>query len=195
VRYLLDLGAKPNDKPEGGSSALGKCLASSFQFRSFGYGDGLYGTRSKASKYSVSDSLDTFRLLLEHGALWRPDEAREVGWVRRNLYECQPDLTLEVVERLVKHLAGSQQTINKLIRTPAMKIHLEPVARRLAQMKFDVRMPAQKAKDERHEKLYRQRLLHELARRYDREKILSGDMGRTDPARREKIQSIRCWTR
>jgi hypothetical protein len=171
VRYLLDLGAKPNDKPDGGSSALGKCLSSSFQFRSFGYGDGWYGIRSKASKYSVSDSLDTFRLLLEHGALWRPDEAREVGWVRRNLYECEPDVTLEVVERLVKHSAGLQETINKLVRTPAMKIHLEPVARRLTQMKFDVRTRAQKAEDERHERLYRQRLLQQLARRYDREKI------------------------
>jgi hypothetical protein len=171
VRYLLDLGAKPNDKPNGGSTALGECLSSSLGLRSFRCGNGLYGTPSKASKYSVSDTLDTFRLLLEHGALWRPDDAREVGWVRRNLSECEPDVTSEIVERLVKHSAGLPETINKLLRTPAMKQHLEPVARRLAQMKFDVRTPHQKAEDERHERLYQQRLLRELARRYNREKI------------------------
>jgi hypothetical protein len=71
----------------------------------------------------------------------------------------------------MKHSAGLQETINKLIRTPAMKTHLEPVARRLAQMKFDVRTPAQKAEDERHERLHRQYFLKELARRYDREQI------------------------
>ncbi len=38
-------------------------------------------------------------------------------------------------------------------------------------MKFDVRTPAQKAEDERHERQYRQQILRELARRYDREKI------------------------
>jgi hypothetical protein len=171
VRYLLDLGAKLSDKPDGGSSALGKCLSSSFQFRSFGYGDGLYGTPSKASKYSVSDSLDTFRLLLEHRALWRPDDAREVGWVRRTLFECDPDVTLEIVERLVKHSASLQEAINKLIRTPAMRNHLVPVARRLTLMGFDVRTAEQKSEDERHERQYRQHLLDELARRYDREKI------------------------
>ncbi|MCA1602701.1 MAG: ankyrin repeat domain-containing protein [Acidobacteria bacterium] len=58
VRSLLDLGVQPNDKPNGGSTALGKCLSSSLGFRSFGYGDSLSGSPSKASKYSVSEPLD-----------------------------------------------------------------------------------------------------------------------------------------
>jgi len=171
VRYLLDLGAKPNDKPKGGSTALGKYLSSSLQFRSFGYGDSLYGSPFKASKYSVSDPLDTFRLLLERGALWRPDDAREVGQMRRNLYECEPDVTLEIVERLVKHSAGLQEAIHSLLRTPAMKKHLVPVARNLLRMGFDVRTPEQKAEDARQKERYRQWALRELASRYNREEI------------------------
>jgi ankyrin repeat protein len=75
VRYLLELGAKPNDKANGGSSSLDRCLSTSLGFRGFRY-DSYFGTPAKASKYSVSDSLDTLRLLFEHGAQWRPDEGR-----------------------------------------------------------------------------------------------------------------------
>ncbi len=56
VQYLLELGAKPNDKPNGGSTALDDCLESfrygTFRLR-FYHTD--YGRRSKASKYDVSD--------------------------------------------------------------------------------------------------------------------------------------------
>ncbi|MCA1607589.1 MAG: hypothetical protein LC775_19465 [Acidobacteria bacterium] len=146
-------------------------MSSSLGFRSFGYGDSLSGSPSKASKYSVSEPLDTFRLLLEHGALWRPDDAREIGQVRRNLYECEPDVTSEIVEQLVKHSAGLQDTIHNLLRTPAMKKHLIPAARKLGLLGFDVRTVEQKAEDERQKEVYRQWALRDLASRYNREEI------------------------
>ncbi len=67
VRYLLELGTEPNDKANGGSSALDRCLSTSLRFRDFGYSS-LYSIHSKASKYSVSETLNTAKLLLEKGA-------------------------------------------------------------------------------------------------------------------------------
>ena len=84
VRYLLELGAEPNDKPNGGSTALDRCLSTSLPFRDFQYSS-LYGIHFKASKYSVSETLNTLKLLLEKRAQWRPDEPPEIQWVRRNL--------------------------------------------------------------------------------------------------------------
>jgi hypothetical protein len=67
VPYLLELGSEPNDKANGGSSALDRCLSTSLRFRDFGYSS-LYSIHSKASKYSVSETLNTAKLLLEKGA-------------------------------------------------------------------------------------------------------------------------------
>lgn len=172
VQYLLGLGAKPNDKPNGGSTALDGCLQSfrygTLRLRFYYTG---YGRRSKASKYDVSDKRATVQLLLEQGALWRPDDARQVSDVRRSLYECEPDITLELVERLVKHTACTPDTIHDLLRTPAMKRHLMPEARKFGLMGFDIRTKEQKAEDERREEAHRKWILRDLMSRYNREKI------------------------
>jgi hypothetical protein len=126
---------------------------------------------SKASNYSVSDTLDTVKLLLEKGAQWRPDEPREIQWVRRNLLECEPDVTVELIEQLMNHTACTHDTIHDLLRTPAMKKHLTPVARKFGLMGFDIRTKEQKAEDERREHEYRRWTIRQLASRYDRQKI------------------------
>ena len=170
VRYLLELGAEPNDKPNGGSSALNRCLSTSLRFRDFHYST-LYSIRSKASKYSVSETLNTFKLLLEKGAQWRPDEPQEIQWLRRNLLECEADITVELIEQLMKHNACTHDTIHDLLRTPAMKKHLTPVSRKFGLMGFDIRTKEQKAEDERRSDEYHRWTIRQLASRYDREKI------------------------
>lgn len=149
VRYLLELGAKPNDKLNGGSAALDRCLSTSLRCESFRITSHWHGSSSKASTYSVSQTLDTFALLLDRGALLRPDNDKELAWVRRSLYECEFYVTLKVVEGLVKRAACTQETIHNLLRTPAMKKHLAPVARKLVSLGFDVRTPEQKCEDKR----------------------------------------------
>jgi hypothetical protein len=173
VRYLLELGAKPNDMANGGSTALDKCLSTSFRRESFRrrYPSTWYSTSSKASKYSVSNTLETVRLLLGHGALWRPDNAGEVTWIRRSLYECEPDVTLDMVEQLLKHTACTKDAIHNLLRTPTMKNHLAPIARRLGRLGFDVRITAQKVEDKRQKEKSRQWAIRQLASRYNREEI------------------------
>lgn len=172
VQYLLDLGAKPNDKPHGGSTALEEALSSSLRFRSFGFSSySSYGDHSKASRYAVSDTLDTARLLLEHGALWRSDDPGAVSLIRRNLFECEPDVTIELVGLLVKHEACSPDTIQDLLRTPAIKKHLIPVSWKLNRMGFDVRTAEQKVEEQRQKEAARRWAIEHLASKYDRGKI------------------------
>jgi ankyrin repeat protein len=172
VRYLLKLGAKPNDKPNGGSAALDGCLES-FHYETFRYRFSFasYGSPSKAGKYSLSNMRAMVQLLLDEGAFWRPDDADHMSRVRRSLYECEPDVMLELVERLVKHTACAQDTIRDLLRTPTMKKHLVSVATKLSWMGFEIRTTAHKAEDERQKELSRQGALRYLASRYDREEI------------------------
>jgi hypothetical protein len=153
VRYLIELGANPDDKPNGGSSALDECLER-FGFESFIHdcAFGNYSSKVKTPKYSVSKNRATIQLLLEHGALWRPDDATQVARVRRSLLECEPNVTLELVQRLTKHSACTHDTIHELLRTPAMKKHVEPVARKFFPMGFDIRTSNQKAEEERQRK-------------------------------------------
>jgi hypothetical protein len=115
--------------------------------------------------------MDTIQLLLEKGALWRPDVDRDVESVRRSLYECEPDVTVELVAQLVKHRACSDEALHNLLRTPAMKKHLVPVVRRLGLMGYDVRTREQKKEEERQKETSRQWALRELASRYDRQKL------------------------
>jgi hypothetical protein len=68
ARYLLELGAKPNDKFNGGSTALDNC------FESFGYESSRsrisstgFSNTSKATKYCVSNTRTTIQILLEKG--------------------------------------------------------------------------------------------------------------------------------
>jgi hypothetical protein len=171
VEYLLELGAKPNDKPNGGSSALDDCLRGFRYEAPIDFYQTGYGRRSKASKYKVSERLETVRLLLEQGSLWKPDDDHQLTAGRRGLFECEPDVTLELVERLVKHTACTQDTIHELLRTSAMKKHLTPEARKFGLMGFDIRTKEQKAEDERREEAHRKWILRDLMSRYNREKI------------------------
>jgi len=172
VRYLLELGARLNDKTNGGSTALGECLVG-FQYETFGYRirSGRYTPSAKAPKYAVSKTFEMLQLLLDKGALWQPDDGRELNRVRRGLYECEAEVTLELVGQLVKHRACSEDTIRQLIKTSPMKKHVLPVARKLAYMGFDIRTPEQKAEDDRQEEASRLWGLRHLASRYNRKKI------------------------
>jgi hypothetical protein len=172
VRYLVELGAKPNDKSNGGSTALDNCLET-FGYESWGYQVYFtgYGERPKASKYHIPNTRTTFQLLVKQGAHWRPEDSRQMSRVRRNLYECEPEVTLELVDQLLKNSACAQDTIFELLRTPTMREYLTPVMQKLVLLGIDVRSKRQKVEDERKKEVNRQWALRALASRYNREKI------------------------
>ena len=173
VRYLLGIGASVNDQPNGGSKALTECLSSGISHAIFRYQlrSSWYGSSSKASKYAIEEAITTIDVLLEWGARWLPEDSGELNRVRRNLFECEPEVTVEIVERLLKRSACTPATVSDLLRTPAIKKHLTAVVRKLRLSGFDVRTVEQKAEDEKQKERYRELTLRELASRYNREEI------------------------
>jgi hypothetical protein len=121
LEYLLEMGANPNDKANGGSSALDTVL----RHLSF-VGFDPYNRKGLKLKYEVSRSLDCVRVLLAHGAIWNPEEAYELNSLRRTLLECEPDVTIELLQLFHKHNACPAERVHRLLRTPRMKDHLKP---------------------------------------------------------------------
>jgi hypothetical protein len=120
LEYLLQIGANPNDKPNGGSSALDTALRD----LNFARLD-VYDSKRLKSKYDVSRPLDCVRELLSHGAIWNPD-TYEVNSLRRTLLECEPDVTIELLQIFRKHNACPAEKVHRLLGTPRMKEHLKP---------------------------------------------------------------------
>jgi hypothetical protein len=171
VEYLLELGAKPNEKSNGGSSALDECLRGFRYEAPINFYQADHGRKPMASKYKVTERLKTVQLLLEQRALWRPDDKYQLTEARRGLFECEPEVTLDLVEQMVKHEACTQAALNNLLGTPAIKRHLTPVTGSFARVGFDVRTQERIAEDERRQGADRKWILRDLMSRYNREKI------------------------
>jgi hypothetical protein len=120
LEHLLGIGANPNDKPNGGSSALETAL----WHLSFACFDPYGGQRLK-SKYDLWKGLDCVRELLAHGAIWNPDDAYHLNSVRRTLLECEPDVTIELLHMFRKHNACPAERVHRLLATPRLKEHLK----------------------------------------------------------------------
>jgi hypothetical protein len=120
LEYLLQIGANPNDKPNGGSSALDTVL----RHLSFARFD-LYRSKQLKSKYDIWRALGCVRELLAHGATWNPNDAYDVSSLRRTLLECEPDVTIELLQMFRKHNACPAERVHRLLGTPRMKDHLK----------------------------------------------------------------------
>lgn len=119
IRYLLEIGANPNDKPNGGSSALDTCLWH-LNFSS----SSLYYRKNLRSKYEVSKGLDSAREVTAHGAIWNPNDQSAFNDLRRALYGCEPEVTIELLQIFKKHNACPQDRLKELLCKPRMKEHL-----------------------------------------------------------------------
>lgn len=129
LHYLLEIGAKANDRANGGSSALDTCLC----HLSFGRFNG-YGVKRLASRYDASGALECIRELLAHGAVWNPDEPSQVTSLRHTLCECEPAVTIELLELFHKYNASPAERIHKLLSTPKIKEHLAPEGQRISRL-------------------------------------------------------------
>lgn len=129
LEFLLEIGANPNDKPNGGSSALDSALRD----LSFA-GWEPYGSNRLKPKYKVSRSPDCVRQLLARGAIWNPSENHDLNSLRRSLLECEPDVTIELLRLFREHSACPAERVRKLLGTPKMKEHLKPEANSLLRL-------------------------------------------------------------
>jgi hypothetical protein len=142
IQCLLDLGADPNDKPDGGSSALDACI------QCLGWEDFdqiRYGHRPEyltpASK--VPRSGEAVRLLVERGARWTPD-ASALNRTRRILYRLEPALVAELLVQLLAREGGADAA-DELLRVPRMRKHVAPCADRLARLGLTLGPEARRA--------------------------------------------------
>ena len=164
IRYLLEIGVKPNDKQNGGSSALDRCLGfMHIEGTIRRYGIGL------RSKWDVHRSMDAVSELAQHGALWRPDERSQVNWVCRTLLECEPEVTIELLRVLQSSNACTRETLRELLSRPRIREHLSPQKWWIARLKLTDLMVSQKrAKRSKSDLLVVSRV---LLSRYNREDL------------------------
>lgn len=126
AEYLVSIGAKPNDKPNGGSSALDRCI----WHLGFGSYDSFFNKRL-STKYDVSGKFDSIRALVERGALWTPDDQTDLNSVRKALYKCEPAVIVDLVKLLARNKACSEETLERLLDAPRMREHLSALGMRL----------------------------------------------------------------
>ena len=126
IHYLLGLGAQPNDKTNGGSSALDHC----FWRLGFGTYDQIVN-KKLATKYEVTTTFECIRELVEHGAVWTPDDRNALNQVRQELYKCEPAVTVDFVKLLAANKACPEETLEQLLDAPRMKQHLSTLGMRL----------------------------------------------------------------
>ena len=119
MEYLLDIGTNPNDQDNGGSSALDTALwRLSFARLSSS------NVKLLSSKSQLWRALDCVRVLLEHGAIWNPDQYN-LNSLRRTLLECEPDVTIELLQMFRKHSTCPAERVHRLLGTPRMEEHLK----------------------------------------------------------------------
>jgi hypothetical protein len=170
IKYLLELGARPNDKANGASTAMDRCLLH-LPHESI---DALIHRR-RVSRWEVRRTMESLGELVKHGAIWEPDDSRQMDYIRRGLYQVNPEVTVDLLELFIKTKCCSLETIQSLLRTPRIRQHLKPHEQRLLRLRLDLRTAREKAEQARveaeqaHAKATRQAYV--LASRYNRERL------------------------
>jgi ankyrin repeat protein len=102
IDYLVALGATPNDKENGGSSALDHC------FWNLGFANiNAFLNKRPLTRYDVSETFECIQLLVAHGALWRPEARTGLNSLRQTLYKCEPIVTVDLLKLLARHQSRS----------------------------------------------------------------------------------------
>lgn len=163
--YLLELGARPNDRPNGGSSSLSRCL-NFMRFERIG----IHGFAGKRTVYSVSESLRKIRILAEHGAIWNAEDAYEMNSLRRTLLECEPEVSIALFKIFVSNAVCSQDTWKSLFSSARFRQHLEKESWWLTRLKLRDVAEGPRGKSKRRPASSPQ-ISRQLFARYDREQL------------------------
>jgi len=126
IKFLLSRGAQPNGKANGGSSALDSCLWH-LHFENID----VFLKKRLASKYDVTKTMECIRELVEHGALWKPEDRAHLNAARQALFKCEPVITVELVKLFARHKACSEETLEQLLDAPRMRQHLSQLGMNL----------------------------------------------------------------
>lgn len=120
LEYLLELGSDPNDKDNGGSSAVDMVLRN-LDFVRIG---SACNSTVLTAVYEVRPVLECVRTLVSHGAAWRPESGYGLNSVRRALEKCQPEVTIELLRLFREFNSCPAETVHQLLGTPRVREHL-----------------------------------------------------------------------
>jgi hypothetical protein len=140
IKYLLGLGTQANDKANGGSSALDRCLG---HLAHEDFDAVLY--KRPVSRWKVQNTMDSLKVLVNHGAFWKPDNPRKMDCLRRDLWRAEPEIALDLLEFFVKTKCCSEETLHELLRTPRIRQHLKPLGKKLIRLGLDLRTARERA--------------------------------------------------
>jgi hypothetical protein len=146
IEYLLTIGANPNDKAEGGSSALEACLRilGWEELDRVEHGDfAIY----EDSPQKASRARPAIRVLLRHGAIWTPDLST-LDATRRILYKLEPDLLVELLGQLRARENG-EAALRELLRVRQLRQFLAFCERRLERFRGPQSTDQQLARNDR----------------------------------------------
>ncbi len=101
--------------------------------------------RRQVSTWEVRRTMESLGELVKHGAIWQPDDSRQMDYIRRGLYQVKPEVTVDLLELFVKTKSCSSGTMQSLSRTPRIRQHLKPHEQRLLRLRLDLRTTREKA--------------------------------------------------
>jgi|GEM_PF-676800 len=116
TRWLLRQGANPNDKDNGGSTALDRMMQAVDRPDTYSF----WGSRRKLGPEQNTKAFATFKALTESGALWRPDDDN-IKRARRALLQLTPEGAMQYLRNLKNQTVCDQATYVELTRTSAMQ--------------------------------------------------------------------------
>jgi hypothetical protein len=91
----------------------------------------LYGAKQLISRYEVSAALECVQELLAHGAVWNPTETTSL---RRTLCNCEPGVTVALLQLFRKYNACPAERIHKLLNNPRIREHLAPESQQISRL-------------------------------------------------------------
>jgi hypothetical protein len=130
LAYLLDLGADPNNGADGGSTALEACLRRLGRM-AFYAARGHY-TGADIARRQVSTARDAVKLLLQRGAVWKPNAAT-LKATRRVLCHLEPEDAARLIGHAMKG-EGGEEAARELLRVPRVRQHLAPCYQELSRL-------------------------------------------------------------
>jgi hypothetical protein len=118
MKELLEIGFKPADREDRGSLLIQRLLTN----MDWDYDFDLDFRKKRNIDTSRSrEKIKMIHMLAKHGAKWMPDDRVAVNDARRSLLKMAPDYTVEFIWIMSKYQACTRETIEDLIRTPAIR--------------------------------------------------------------------------
>jgi hypothetical protein len=119
LSFLFAQGHLPSALPDRGTRAINR-LVHYMTFDPSIYSRFPDATPSLVDSSHARDRMKAVHMLLAHGAMWLPKDAREIGDVRRSLLKMAPGYLLEFVWLLRAYGAARRRDVLELFRTPSV---------------------------------------------------------------------------